>query len=112
MGDGPSDRYAAHHADVVFAKAALAAWCDASSGIPCEPWTRLADVADWIEQALADGRLPAGGRLPTVEAAADRSPTSTTGGRHRREAFICGPEVWGEGRTTVPDGAFAQHPPP
>ena len=37
VGDGPSDRYAAHHADVIFAKWSLADWCRAQ-GIPYEPW--------------------------------------------------------------------------
>ena len=57
VGDGPSDRYAAHHADVIFAKWSLAGWCD-EQGIAYEPWERLADVASWFQDALADGRLP------------------------------------------------------
>ncbi len=58
VGDGPSDRYAAHHADVIFAKASLAGWCEVEN-VPYEPWERLSDVAEWIELALLDGRLPA-----------------------------------------------------
>ena len=99
VGDGPSDRYAAHHADINFAKAALASWCDAA-GIPYEPWLRLADVADWIEKALTDGRLPVDQQVFGVWAARARPALET---------FICGPEVWGEGRTTAPPGAFVHH---
>jgi 2,3-diketo-5-methylthio-1-phosphopentane phosphatase len=93
VGDGPSDRYAAHHADVVFAKWSLAAWCEVI-GVRYEPWERLADVAEWLEQALFDGRLPA---TPAAfdDWAASRRPALAT--------FICGPEVWGEGRTTAVD---------
>jgi len=89
VGDGPSDRYAAHHADVIFAKSSLAAWCEVEN-IPYEPWERISDVADWIELALMDGSLPATpGDLGSWSAHA----------RPEVETFICGPEVWGEGRT-------------
>jgi 2,3-diketo-5-methylthio-1-phosphopentane phosphatase len=90
VGDGPSDRYAAHHADIVFAKASLAGWCEMSD-IPFEPWERLGDVAAWITAALADGRLPADAQA--VEAWA--------GSRRRVGTFICGPEVWGVGRSVA-----------
>jgi 2,3-diketo-5-methylthio-1-phosphopentane phosphatase len=93
VGDGPSDRYAAHHADVIFAKASLAGWCETES-IPYEPWQHLADVAEWIELALLDGRLPAD---------ADGFESWATRARPEAGSFICGPEVWGEGRT-VPAG--------
>jgi len=94
VGDGPSDRYAAHHADIVFAKSSLAAWCE-TSGIPYEPWERLGDVTRWLTAALADGRLPSD--AAAVEAwAASRRRTGT---------FICGPEVWGVGRTVAVDGS-------
>lgn len=92
VGDGPSDRYAAHHADVIFAKASLAGWCEVEN-IPYEPWERLSDVAEWIELALLDGRLPAGSEA--MEAWSARY-------RPEAETFICGPEVWGEGRTAAP----------
>ena len=93
MGDGPSDRYAAHHADVVFAKWSLADWC-ATQGIAYEPWERLADVAAWFEAALADGRLPA-----------DADAFGAVGRRRPpRGAHI---HLWagglGEGRTTAVD---------
>ena len=86
VGDGPSDRYAAHHADTIFAKSSLAAWCEVEN-IPYEPWERLADVAEWVELALLDGRLPA--------SAADY-PAWAKRARPEEETFICGPEVWGE----------------
>jgi 2-hydroxy-3-keto-5-methylthiopentenyl-1-phosphate phosphatase len=88
VGDGTSDRYAAHHADIVFAKASLARYC-ADHGLDHEPWERLADVAAWLAAALADGRLPA-----------DRAAFPEWAPRWRPgpETFICGPEVWGEGR--------------
>jgi 2,3-diketo-5-methylthio-1-phosphopentane phosphatase len=88
VGDGPSDRYAARHADVVFAKAALAAWCS-HEGISSQRWERLGDVADWLRRALADGSLPADRGAYEAWAAATRP---------RQPVFICGPEVWGDDR--------------
>ena len=88
VGDGPSDRYAAHHADVVFAKSSLAAWCEVEN-IAYEPWARLSDIAEWLELALLDGRLPA-----SAEAFDDWAARA----RPEQRTFICGPEVWGEGR--------------
>jgi 2,3-diketo-5-methylthio-1-phosphopentane phosphatase len=95
VGDGPSDRYAAHHADVIFAKSSLAAWCEVEN-IPYEPWNRLADVAEWFELALSDGRLPAD------VAAFDDWAMRT---RPDEPSFICGPEVWGPGRTVAVEEA-------
>jgi 2,3-diketo-5-methylthio-1-phosphopentane phosphatase len=91
VGDGPSDRYAARHADVVFAKAALATWC-ARERVPYEPWDRLGDVADWLTNGLADGRLPAA-----------RSAYHAWVARTRpgEPVFICGPEVWGDDRSVA-----------
>ena len=60
--------------------------------IPYEPWERLSDVADWIELALMDGRLPA-------DASGFESWATRT--RPETETFICGPEAWGEGRTVA-----------
>ena len=91
VGDGPSDRYAAHHADVIFAKDSLASWCEIEN-IPYEPWGRLADVAEWLEMALLDGRLPASREAYEGWAAEARPETET---------FICGPEVWEHGRTVA-----------
>lgn len=92
VGDGQSDRYAAHHADVVFAKKSLLAWGRAT-GRDFVEWERFSDIEAWFRAALADGRLPA--------RAADLAAWRAT---HRplRPDFICGPEAWGPGRT-VPD---------
>ena len=91
VGDGPSDRYAAHHADVIFAKASLASWCEVEN-IPYAPWERLADVGEWLELALLDGRLPV---------SADEYPGWAKDARPEVETFICGPEVWEPGRTVA-----------
>jgi len=89
VGDGTSDRYAAHHADVVFARDSLLAWGRAT-GRHFIAWERFGEIEAWFEEALRDGRLPA--------ARADLPAWRAT---HRPEipGFICGPEVWGEGRT-------------
>ena len=92
VGDGPSDRYAAHHADVIFAKSSLAGWCEVEN-VRYEPWDRLADVAEWLELALLDGRLP-------VDPAA--YPGWAMSARPEVEDFICGPELWGAGRVVPP----------
>ena len=89
IGDGQSDRYAAHHADVVWAKDALLAWGRAT-GRDFRAWDRFSEIEAWFVAALADGRLPAtGADLPAWRAT------------HRPLApdFICGPEAWGNGRT-------------
>jgi 2-hydroxy-3-keto-5-methylthiopentenyl-1-phosphate phosphatase len=93
VGDGPSDRYAAHHADVIFAKWSLAAWCQAQ-GAPYEAWDRLGDVAAWLEGAFGRGGLPT--HAAAVDAWVARRATP-------RRPFICGPEVWGPGRSVAVD---------
>jgi 2,3-diketo-5-methylthio-1-phosphopentane phosphatase len=94
IGDGISDRFAAAHADVVFAKASLARMCE-SEGWAYRPWDRFAQITDWVEAAFADGRLPSTHEeLPGWRAHHAPAP----------RAFICGPEVWGEGRTTPGPG--------
>jgi 2-hydroxy-3-keto-5-methylthiopentenyl-1-phosphate phosphatase len=90
VGDGQSDRYAAHHADLVFAKDALLAWGRAT-GREFMAWERFAEIEAWFRRALADGRLPA--------TAADL-PGWRAAHRPQRPDFICGPEAWGPGRTT------------
>ena len=91
VGDGTSDRYAAHHADVVFAKDALLAWGRAT-GRHFLAWDSFAGIEAWFTAALQDGRLPA--------AQADLPVWRAT---HRPEipGFVCGPEVWGEGQTVT-----------
>jgi len=89
IGDGQSDRYAAHHADIVWAKDALLAW-GRSTGRDFQEWERFAEIEAWFHEALADGRLPA----RPEDLAAWRATH-----RPLRPDFICGPEVWGPGRT-------------
>ncbi len=83
VGDGTTDRYMAHEADVAFAKGKLLAWGRAT-GRAFVPWSDFADVAAWIAAALRDGRLPA--------AAADLA--AWRGGRPvPGQPPICGPEL-------------------
>jgi 2-hydroxy-3-keto-5-methylthiopentenyl-1-phosphate phosphatase len=92
IGEGTSDRFAAAHADLVFAKDALALTCG-RLGWPFRPWRDFSDLAAQVEGAFADGALP---RRPSQLAAwrARHAPAP--------RAFICGPEVWGPGRHAPP----------
>jgi HAD superfamily phosphoserine phosphatase-like hydrolase len=73
VGDGTSDRYAAAHADSIFAKAPLSDWCD-GAGWAYRPWSTFDEVTAWLAGVVEDpSRL---------------DPPSDRG-------FICGPEVWG-----------------
>jgi len=89
IGDGTSDRYAAHHADIVWAKDSLLRWGLATNR-DFRAWDRFAEIEAWFVGALADGRLPA----TVADLAAWRAAH-----RPLRPDFICGPEAWGEGRT-------------
>ena len=89
IGDGTSDRYAAHHADVVFAKGPLAAWC-AEVGHPFTAWESFEDITAWVVGAFGSGALPS--RVEDLEA------WHAVHGRPPRD-FVCGPEVWGPGRS-------------
>lgn len=90
IGDGTSDRFAAAHADMVFAKDSLARIC-AAEGWPYLAWHGFADATQQVEAAFADGRLPSTSEdLPDWRAHHARAP----------RPFICGPEVWGPGRMT------------
>lgn len=94
VGDGTSDRYAAAHADMVFAKASLARICSAE-GWPFHPWQSFEDVIAEVQRAFEDGRLPTDG---------DALPEWRARHAHAPRPFICGPEVWGPGRTTPGPG--------
>jgi 2-hydroxy-3-keto-5-methylthiopentenyl-1-phosphate phosphatase len=94
VGDGTSDRFAAAHADMVFAKESLAGICE-KEGWPYIGWRDFADVRAEVERAFNDGRLPS-----TPEGLPDWRGTHALAPR----AFICGPEVWGPGRTTPGTG--------
>lgn len=94
IGDGTSDRYAAAHADLVFAKDSLARICE-EQGWAFVPWRRFADLIPQVGGAFGDGRLPGTpDDLPAWRATHAPAP----------RAFICGPEVWGPGRTTPGTG--------
>jgi 2-hydroxy-3-keto-5-methylthiopentenyl-1-phosphate phosphatase len=90
IGDGTSDRYAAAHADLIFAKDGLARIC-ASYGWPYQPWQTFVDLTTEVEAAFSDGRLPA-----------DPSDLASWRARHgpAPRAFVCGPEVWGADRSS------------
>ncbi len=94
IGDGTSDRYAAFHADLVFAKGPLADFC-AAAGWPFRAWSDFAELTAWLEDAIAARSLPAG----PVEVPAWRAANPSMAARADRP-FICGPEVWGPGRST------------
>ena len=100
VGDGMSDRYAAAHADVVFATGDLARIC-ADEGWPYHAWQNFDEVSAQVERAFTDGRLPLkAGDLPDWRARWARPPGP----------FICGPEVWGPGRTTPGPGPGPKTP--
>jgi 2-hydroxy-3-keto-5-methylthiopentenyl-1-phosphate phosphatase len=80
VGDGTSDRFAAAHADTVFAKWPLTEWCE-REGWPYERWSDFDDVSAWLRRVLAD-------------------PATLVPSKPR--TLICGPEVWGAGRTRPP----------
>jgi HAD superfamily phosphoserine phosphatase-like hydrolase len=86
VGDGESDRYAAWHADLVFAKGGLARLCE-EAGWPYAAWERFADVGIALAAGLAEGKIP--GTPDELERLrASRTP----------RGYICGPEAWGPGR--------------
>lgn len=89
VGDGTSDRFAAAHADMILAKESLARICE-KEGWPYIGWRDFQDVRAEVDRAFDDGRLPS-----TPEGMADWRAAHARGPR----AFICGPEVWGPGRT-------------
>lgn len=94
IGDGTSDRFGAAHADVVFAKDSLARIC-AAEGWPFITWSSFVDIGAEVHRAFVDGRLPA---------AAEDLPAWRAAHGHGPRPFICGPEVWGPGRTTPGPG--------
>jgi 2-hydroxy-3-keto-5-methylthiopentenyl-1-phosphate phosphatase len=92
VGEGTSDRYACAHAEVVFAKGNLAAWCRAE-GRAFQEWHRLDEIARWLDESVRTARLP----RATAEVAAWRGRFAPPQPR----PFICGPEVWGDGRVSA-----------
>jgi 2-hydroxy-3-keto-5-methylthiopentenyl-1-phosphate phosphatase len=84
IGDGPSDRYAAAHADVVFAKHALVEIA-LEHGWPFERWTAFVEIEAWLARRLA--------AWPGDPSVFPRPVARPLG---------CGPELWGEGRWDPP----------
>jgi 2-hydroxy-3-keto-5-methylthiopentenyl-1-phosphate phosphatase len=85
IGDGESDRYAAAYSDVIFAKRQLIAMCR-EEGWPFTRWHDFAELREWLDAAVDAWRADPASLPP-----------------HRPRPFICGPEVWGPGRTNPPD---------
>jgi 2-hydroxy-3-keto-5-methylthiopentenyl-1-phosphate phosphatase len=95
VGDGTSDRYAVHHADIVFAKGSLLAW-GRETGRAFLAWDRFAEIEEWFRAAIADGQVPATPAELRVWRATHRPSAA---------GFICGPEAWGEGADRPRPGA-------
>ena len=63
VGDGLSDKYAAACADVVFAKGALAAYCE-EQAISYSPYDNLAAIARWLDRIFS--ARPRNERVPST----------------------------------------------
>ena len=84
VGDGESDRYGAAYSDLIFAKDELVDLCR-REGWPYAPWQDFAGLLEWLENTIAAWRA---------------DPASLPA--HTLKPFICGPEIWGPGRTDPP----------
>ena len=91
IGDGESDRYAAGYSDVVWAKRALIRIC-LEAGWEFRRWTEFSEIDAWLGATLDAWR---------ADSASLPGPVA--------RPFFCGPEVWGDGLTDPPRGAW---PPP
>ena len=88
IGDGESDRYAAAYSDIIFAKHDLVGLCR-ERGWPFAEWRDFAELTAWLDATVAAWRADPAADPPVIPA-------------HRPRPFICGPEVWGPGRTDPP----------
>jgi 2-hydroxy-3-keto-5-methylthiopentenyl-1-phosphate phosphatase len=103
IGDGTSDRYAAFHAELVLAKDSLARFC-ASASWPYRSWSDFRELTAWL--GTEAGTWPrvapevAAWRVhhPSMSQRTARHEASATA-TARDEAFMCGPEAWGPGRS-------------
>jgi 2-hydroxy-3-keto-5-methylthiopentenyl-1-phosphate phosphatase len=84
VGDGESDRYAAAHADRIFAKRRLVTVCE-ENGWEYTRWHGFDELDSWLEWLLEDWRHDPGAIAPPAP-----------------RPFICGPEVWGSARIGAP----------
>lgn len=84
VGDGESDRYGAAYSDLIFAKDDLVTLC-LRERWPYEPWRDFSGLQEWLEVTIAAWRA---------------DPSSLPA--HAPRPFICGPELWGPGRTDPP----------
>jgi 2-hydroxy-3-keto-5-methylthiopentenyl-1-phosphate phosphatase len=84
IGDGESDRYAAAYSDIIFAKRLLITMCE-KEGWPYTPWHDFDEIRRWLDFTIGAWRTdPAA--IPA----------------HKPRPYICGPELWGPGRTDPP----------
>ncbi|HEX7491486.1 MAG TPA: HAD-IB family phosphatase [Candidatus Limnocylindrales bacterium] len=84
IGDGESDRYAAAYSDIIFAKRLLITMCE-KEGWPFTPWEDFTEIQAWLDTTVAAWRS---------------DPSAIPA--HSPKPFICGPELWGPGRTDPP----------
>jgi 2-hydroxy-3-keto-5-methylthiopentenyl-1-phosphate phosphatase len=92
VGDGESDRYGAAYSDLIFAKDELVELCR-REGWAYVPWQDFAGLLEWLEATVAAWRA---------------DPASLPA--HTPRPFMCGPEVWGHGRSDPPRRDAASAP--
>ena len=92
VGDGESDRYGAAYSDLIFAKDELVDLCR-REGWAYAPWQDFAGLQEWLEATVVAWRA---------------DPTSLPA--HTPRPFICGPELWGPGRSDPPPRDAAPAP--
>jgi hypothetical protein len=82
--DSESSLYGAAYSDIIFAKRNLITLCE-TQGWPYTPWQDFDELRQWLDETVAAWRL-------------DPSTIPV----HKPRPFICGPEVWGPGRSNPP----------
>jgi 2-hydroxy-3-keto-5-methylthiopentenyl-1-phosphate phosphatase len=106
IGDGASDRYAAFHADLVFAKDQLADLCRAEDW-PFRGWRDFAELSGVLAGLLRTDELPRTaasleGWRATHPSAARRAESAGAPG------YVCGPEAWGPDRSSPPGAGLSR----